>query len=87
MPHTHFRGYIISRGIKIVRMILLQHCFNEEPPLFCDMRTGNWGHGKPQAVPTVCSYTVMGLTALLPDPMDFSQYKVDTNGHHIEDIH
>ena len=23
------------------------------------MRTGNWGHGKPQAVPTVCSYTVL----------------------------
>ena len=23
------------------------------------MRTGNWGHGKPQAVPTVCSYTVV----------------------------
>ena len=41
-------------------MILLQHCLNAEPPseelryypLFCDMRTGNWGHGKPQAVPT-----------------------------------
>ena len=26
------------------------------------MRTGNWGHGKPQAVPTVSSYTV--VTAL-----------------------
>ena len=23
------------------------------------MRTGNWGHGKPQAVPTVSSYTVV----------------------------
>ena len=27
--------------------------------MFCDMRTGNWGHGKPQAVPTVSSYTVI----------------------------
>ena len=47
-------------------MILLQHCLNAEPPgeeqrycpVFCEMRTGNWGHGKPQAVPTVSSYTV-----------------------------
>ena len=50
----------------IVRMILLQHCLNAEPPgeekryypVFCDMCTGNWGHGKTQAVPTVSSYTV-----------------------------
>ena len=47
-------------------MILLQHCLNAEPPgeeyryypVYCDMSTGNWGHGKPQAVPTVSSYTV-----------------------------
>ena len=31
----------------------------------CDMRTGNWGHGKPQAVPTVSSYTVVTLLAYL----------------------
>ena len=29
------------------------------------MRTGNWGHGKPQAVPTVSSYTVALLAAVL----------------------
>ena len=48
-------------------MILLQHCLNAEPPgeewryypLFCDMRIGNWVHGKTQAVPAVSSYTVL----------------------------
>ena len=28
------------------------------------MRTGNWGHGKAQAVPTVSSYTVMKQTKM-----------------------
>ena len=62
-------------------MILLQHCLNAEPPgeewryypLFCDMHTGNWCHGKPQAVPTVCSYTVVGL-ATVPLPSAVAVY-------------
>ena len=36
------------------RIVSVLYC-----PVFCDMRTGNWGHGKSQAVPTVSSYTVL----------------------------
>ena len=37
------------------------------------MHTGNWGHGKPQAVPTVSSYTVVPMSHPLPwnDPAAF----------------
>ena len=33
------------------------------------MLTGNWGHGKPQAVRTVCSYTVLRCVSCACGPV------------------